>query len=163
MKHSDFYIAPSGERRVFGIYAPVLDRFVFLEEFDLWTTLEVAEILSSRIQVNIYAFVRPLGMSQENFDLYAAPVSGGAKAIYPTLSIYDGTPVDAGRLPATDAVCSFAEEVAASLFDLNYAHAVSVGERHMIRKYLPTTFDCTHLEPLAAKKRALYEQRDSDA
>lgn len=163
VKHNELYMTATGMRRVFGIYAPVLDRFIFFEQFDLWSTLELAEILSSKIQVNVLAFCAPDGMTQDNCACFTASDSAPAMAVYPVLSIYSGTPKEVGMDPAAEDICRFAQETADALFELNYAHALDMGDRHMTRKYLPTTFDCTHLEPLAASKRALYQKREIDA
>lgn len=163
VRHNELYITSTGVRRAFGIYAPVLDRFIFIEKFDLWSTLELAEILSSKIQVNVLAFCVPPGMTPDNCARFTAPDSASALAVYPMLSVYSGTPLEVGLAPATEDISRFAQETATILFELNYAHALDMGDRHMIRKYLPTTFDCTHLEPLAESKRALYNKREIDA
>jgi hypothetical protein len=41
-------------RRIHGIYAPGLDRFIFVDYSDVWVTLETAEILSSKLPTMAY-------------------------------------------------------------------------------------------------------------
>lgn len=49
-----FYKDNLGNRRKYGIFAPGLDRFVFVDDTDHWMMLETAEILSSKLPTILY-------------------------------------------------------------------------------------------------------------
>lgn len=51
-----FYYKDHGNlRRRYGIYAPAIDRFLHVSGYDMWMSLETAEILSSKLQTMVYA------------------------------------------------------------------------------------------------------------
>jgi hypothetical protein len=44
----------NGKRRSYGVYSTGLDRFFLIDSYDLWTTLETANLLSSKIPNIVY-------------------------------------------------------------------------------------------------------------
>lgn len=61
--YEHFYKDSRGQRRKHGIFAPGLDRFILIDEYDVWSTLETAELLSSKLPTVAY-FLPPT-----NFEL----------------------------------------------------------------------------------------------
>lgn len=49
-----FYHDDNGTRKKYAIYSPGLDRFLHVSDLDLWTTLETANIISSKIPTIVY-------------------------------------------------------------------------------------------------------------
>ena len=49
-----FYVTSQGEKRKNAIFAPGIDRFILIDEYDFWTTLQIAEILSSKLPTVAY-------------------------------------------------------------------------------------------------------------
>lgn len=65
-RHFFYYRDHNNIRRRYGVYAPAIDRFLHVSGFDIWASLETAEILSSKIQTMVY--VLPAGyVSQSDF------------------------------------------------------------------------------------------------
>lgn len=56
--HARFYSAWYGKRNANAIYAPGLDRFLLVDNFDLWLTMEVARILSSKIPTQVFLLAK---------------------------------------------------------------------------------------------------------
>ena len=60
-----FYRNSKGERRKHGIFAPGVDRFILVDTYDFWITLQTAEILSSKIPTLAY-ILPPLDFNLDN-------------------------------------------------------------------------------------------------
>jgi hypothetical protein len=62
-----FYRTSDQRPRQNGIFAPGIDRFLLIDNYDFWMTLETAEILSSKLPTLVY-LITPLdsGMTHEN-------------------------------------------------------------------------------------------------
>lgn len=56
--HARFYSSWYGKRNANAIYAPGLDRFLLVDNFDLWLTMEVARILSSKIPTQVFLLAK---------------------------------------------------------------------------------------------------------
>lgn len=54
-----FFRDTAGLRRRYGIYVPTIDRFIHISGYDVWSSLETAEILTSKVQTAV--FVLPAG------------------------------------------------------------------------------------------------------
>lgn len=52
--YKHFYKNSRGEVRQHGIFAPGVDRFILVDDYDFWITLETAELLSSKIPTMVY-------------------------------------------------------------------------------------------------------------
>lgn len=63
-RHSRLYSSWYGKKNANAIYAPGLDRFLLVDNFDLWLTMEVARILSSKIPTQVFL----LGKDVPEFD-----------------------------------------------------------------------------------------------
>jgi hypothetical protein len=62
-----FYLDSKGNRRKYGIYSPGLDRFLSVDENDIWVSLQAAEMLSSKIPVLLYVLPTELnGLNNSN-------------------------------------------------------------------------------------------------
>lgn len=53
-RYDYFYKDSYNERRTYGIYSPVIDRFLLVSDLDLWAVFETAELLSSKIATIVY-------------------------------------------------------------------------------------------------------------
>jgi hypothetical protein len=49
-----FYRTSKGLPRQYGIFAPGLDRFILMDDYDPWMTLQTAEILSAKLPTLVY-------------------------------------------------------------------------------------------------------------
>jgi hypothetical protein len=56
-----FYIDNLGARRLNGIYCPVFDRFLLIDDWDYWITLETAKVLSSKVASVVYILPSKMG------------------------------------------------------------------------------------------------------
>lgn len=52
--YENFYKDSGGQRRKVGIFAPGLDRFILIDDCDIWITLQTAEILSAKLPTLVY-------------------------------------------------------------------------------------------------------------
>lgn len=48
------YVTNTGSRRQHGIFAPGIDRFIMVDDRDMWMTLQTAELLSSKLPTMVY-------------------------------------------------------------------------------------------------------------
>lgn len=56
--HARFYSSWYGKKNANAIYAPGLDRFLLVDNYDLWLTMEVARILSSKIPTQVFLLAK---------------------------------------------------------------------------------------------------------
>jgi hypothetical protein len=49
-----FYQDDNGNRKKYAIYSPGLDRFIHISDLDMWTSLETANIISSKLPTLVY-------------------------------------------------------------------------------------------------------------
>lgn len=62
-----FYYDKEGNKKYNGIYSPGLDRWLVLDEYDYWVTLQTAQVLSSKIATMVYILPSDVGaMTNEN-------------------------------------------------------------------------------------------------
>jgi hypothetical protein len=52
--YKTFYVNQNGSRKKFAIFAPGLDRFILIDNYDRLILLQIAEILSSKIPTMVY-------------------------------------------------------------------------------------------------------------
>lgn len=58
----DYYYTSNNRQREYGIYLPVMNRFLLVNNFDFWTALDTANILSSKTATMVY------GLPDIDFD-----------------------------------------------------------------------------------------------
>jgi len=63
--YQHFYKNSRGERRKHGIFAPGVDRFILIDSYDFWVTLQTAEVLSSKVPTLAY-ILPPLNFNLNN-------------------------------------------------------------------------------------------------
>lgn len=60
-----FYRTSKGVPRQHGIFAPGIDRFILIDDYDFWLTLETAEILSAKLPTLVY-LLPPMDFELDN-------------------------------------------------------------------------------------------------
>jgi len=98
----DFYIDGQGRPRRNGIYCPVFDRWLLIDDFDFWVTLDTAKVLSSKIASTVYLLPnRIFGMTNSNclnyaiFDKTKHKSAGSTDLVrgqIPSLKVFKGAP-----------------------------------------------------------------------
>ena len=64
---SFYYIKYDKERKKNGIYCQQIDRWVMIDDYDVWITLKTAQVLSSKIATTVYIMPEHLkGMNNKN-------------------------------------------------------------------------------------------------
>lgn len=67
LNYKTFYIDDTGARKKNGIYCPVIDRWLLIDEYDHLITLETANCLSSKIATMVYVLPNNIGeLNNEN-------------------------------------------------------------------------------------------------
>lgn len=67
LNYKTFYIDDTGARKKNGIYCPVIDRWLLIDEYDHHVTLETANCLSSKIATMVYVLPNNIGeLNNEN-------------------------------------------------------------------------------------------------
>jgi hypothetical protein len=59
--YKNFYVNKNGSRKKFAIFAPGLDRFILIDNYDRLILLQIAEILSSKIPTMVYVLPEDTG------------------------------------------------------------------------------------------------------
>lgn len=89
-----FYRDSYNEPRTYGIYSPVVDRFVLVSDLDLWSIFETAELLSSKIATIVYVLPYHGGeISQSNCLSYSIENKSSQKIANSSISNARQTPV----------------------------------------------------------------------
>jgi hypothetical protein len=153
-----FYFDINNQSRNNGIYCPGLDRWILVDSYDFWITLETAQILSSKIASMVYLLPNDLGgMTNENSLSYSikdksqekkGKVADLISSQIPSLRIgkrptFAGVPVDFDfdiGLSALNKLKLYAEYVNKCLYATNLVHAL-MGHTNNLQfstNYFPT-------------------------
>jgi hypothetical protein len=63
----NMYYDEEGNRRTNGIYCQIFDRWLMLDDYDYWITLQTAQLLSSKIATTVYVLPKiTSGMTNDN-------------------------------------------------------------------------------------------------
>jgi len=66
-KHiANYYTTPNDTSRKNGIYCPVFDRLLLIDDLDMWVTLDTAKVLSSKIASTVYILPETFHLDNEN-------------------------------------------------------------------------------------------------
>ena len=156
-----FYRSSNGAPRQSGIFAPGLDRFILVDDYDFWMLLETAEILSAKLPTLVY-LIPPddSGMTNDNcidytiFDktqqkIVASSIATGRqqpllKFMYDTDSVaYAGCPEDfkdPERNAMLKRIQEYAQYVHRRVLAINLTEAFynSADNRHFADTIIPT-------------------------
>jgi hypothetical protein len=138
-----FYKDSQGNPRKYGIFAPGVNRFILIDENDMWVTLQTAELLSSKLPTVVYALpINNGGITAEsciNFTIadktqlrvgFTSIVTGKQtpmlKILYDTDALTnDGLPEGyKDNLVALEKLLDYAEYVHKQVYAMNIAEAV---------------------------------------
>jgi hypothetical protein len=62
-----FYFDSTGNKKYNGIYCPGIDRWLLIDQYDYWVTLQTAQVLSSKIATMVYVLPPVIGaMTNDN-------------------------------------------------------------------------------------------------
>jgi len=62
-----FYFDTTGNKKYNGIYCPGIDRWLVIDQYDYWVTLQTAQVLSSKIATMVYVLPPTIGaMTNDN-------------------------------------------------------------------------------------------------
>ena len=68
--YHQYYFDKDGNRKNYGIYCQVFDRWLIIDQYDLWTTLQTARVLSSKIASMVYVLPASIGKVTNNNCLH---------------------------------------------------------------------------------------------
>ena len=57
--HKTFYPPSYGKSNCYALFSPAVDRFIIIDNYDLWAMVETGKLLSSKFSSIIYIFDRP--------------------------------------------------------------------------------------------------------
>jgi len=156
----NMYYDEEGNRRTNGIYCQIFDRWLMLDDYDYWITLQTAQLLSSKIATTVYVLPKMSnGMTNDNcleymiFNKTAEKRGASADLItsqIPTVKVISdssqvmhvGLPkeFDAGsRHDALIKLKEYAEYINRCVYALNLANTIVnyVDNKSFAETYLP--------------------------